>query len=105
MTTTKHIVQGHDTIALEQLAGVTGGDGPQSGAGGSVPSQVRDRSYKVQPGDNLTRIARAQRTTVNSLLLNNHFNEQHRNPDLIHPGEQIVVDQYIADPKGHVRMI
>jgi len=45
-------------------------------------------SYTVCSGDNLTRIAQAQRMTLRELL---DLNPQIKNPDLIHPGQKITI--------------
>jgi N-acetylmuramoyl-L-alanine amidase len=52
------------------------------------------KTYVVQPGDTLTRIAHEFDTTVEALVEANAFEEQGRDPDLIYAGEVLTLPEY-----------
>lgn len=70
----------HDLLAITtvELTRVTGG----------LHSGIKE--YVVQKGDNLTNIAKANGISLDRLKANNVKNR--KNPDLIHPGETLLID-------------
>lgn len=66
------------TISLDELTRVSGGE------------FHGQKGYVVQKGDNLTKIAKAHGVTVDQLKAHNVKNR--KNPDLIHPGESLIID-------------
>ncbi|MBX2836547.1 MAG: LysM peptidoglycan-binding domain-containing protein [Gammaproteobacteria bacterium] len=66
------------------LAQIAGGQPLSVNAG----QQAQPSSYKVKSGDTLTGIAAAHNMSLDELIA---LNPQIRNPDLIHPGDQITV--------------
>ena len=55
----------------------------------SAGSRARGRVYTVQPGDSLSRIAKAHSLSLDQVL---EANPQYKkNPDLIHPNDQVIL--------------
>lgn len=50
-------------------------------------------TYTVQPGDSLSAIAEAHGTTLAEVI---RLNPQIANPDLIHPGDEVVISEDVV---------
>jgi len=91
--------EGFETLEGDQLSQASGGYvWPQGGQGyGCYGGQsyggygAQPQYYTVQRGDNLTNIAKANNESLARLL---RMNPQYQsNPNLIHPGEQVLTGQ------------
>ena len=76
-------------VSIEELEDVSGGKAPYGGSSKKLPDMAGRKVYRIQSGDNLGKIARANHTSVDQI--------KKMNPSIVDPN-RIMAGYYIYLP-------